>query len=48
MSLSDAVKFVKGTNYDAKKNRFTDKFDEANFNTIKPTLEKSTTVFSAA
>jgi hypothetical protein len=46
--LKHAVNFVKGSNFDAKKNKFSDKFDESNANGILHTLEASTTVYRNA
>ena len=47
-SLKDAVEQVRGTNYDAKKNPFLDKFEEPNANAIVLVSDKSRTVYRNA
>lgn len=47
-TLKHAVNLVKGSNFDAKKNKFSDRFDESNANGILHTLEASTTVYRNA
>ena len=42
------MKYVKGSNYDAWKNKFADRFEESNANAILHTLEKSTSVYRNA
>ena len=46
--LENRVKYVEGSNYDPKKNKFLDKFVEPNANAILHTLEKSTSVYRNA
>jgi hypothetical protein len=48
VTLNSNVKYVKGSNYDALKNKFVDRFEEPNANAILHTLEKSTTVYRNA
>lgn len=45
--LKDAVTYIEGSNYDAKKNSFLDKFVEPNANGIRHTCEKSTSIYRA-
>lgn len=42
------MKRVQGSNYDGKKNKFVDRYAEANANNIVHTLEKPTTVYRNA
>lgn len=46
--LEKAVTHIEGSNYDADKNKFKDRFVEANANSILHTLEKSTSVYRNA
>jgi len=46
--MKESVKYVQGTNYDPKKNKFVDRFDESNANGILHTLENSTSVYRNA
>jgi len=48
MVLKSGVNYVQGSNYDASKNKFVDRFDEPNANSILHTLEKSTSVYRNA
>lgn len=46
--LEKGVTYIEGSNYDAQKNNFKDRFVEANANGILHTLEKSTSVYRNA
>ena len=46
--LEEALKRVQGSNYNGKKNKFVDRYAEANANNIVHTLEKPTTVYRNA